>query len=382
VISRFLLAAGLAVLMVVSGLTSYFYISSRESKAVVPALKPSAATPRALAFTLPGTLYLVQAGALYRYSAGRFHQLTPEEGWTQPSLYPDGSALVVVKRSLMYSDAYALTLFGRVGGRFTSNQAAPRDAWDTGANAWSFYPRLSPDQKTLFMSYDGPKYAGAGYYDVDMSVWAMTVGTAIRRGRAWTTPNNYTGGDIEPIPLRTGGVVYTKYSYNAEGNRIGQLWYTDRPGAAGKALTSPSDDCAQPAVAPDGGAMAMICTYGKQVSYLTIALWSGSSLGPLRTVISKQLVAQPTWAPDSSGIAYLSPNGPVGPFQLWWLPRAAYDPPAPSPVPTPVPTPGGPHNSPLPSPTLPVVAAPPPVPPVELTTNLDLDATSTMAWGG
>ena len=96
-ISRFLLAVGLAVVMVVSGLTSYFYISSRESKAVAPALKPSAATPRALPFSLPGTLYLVQAGALYRYSAGRFHQLTPEEGWTQPSLYPDGSALVGVE---------------------------------------------------------------------------------------------------------------------------------------------------------------------------------------------------------------------------------------------------------------------------------------------
>src|SRR5258708_38145344 len=132
---------------------------------------------------------------------------------------------------------------------------------------------------------------------------------------------------MEPIPPWTGGVVYTKYSYNAEGNRIGQLWFTDRPGAAGKALTSPTDDCAQPAVAPDGGAMAMICTYGKQVSYLTIALWSGSSLVPLPTVISKQPVPQPPWAPATSGIAYLPPNGPAGPLHLGWLPPAAYNPP-------------------------------------------------------
>ena len=109
----------------------------------------------------------------------------------------------------------------------------------------------------------------------------------------------------------------------------------------------------------------MICTYGKQVSYLTIASWNGSSLGPLKTVISDQLVAQPIWAPDGSGIAYLAPGGPTGPFQLWFLPKNAYNPPPPSPIPTPTPTPGGPHNGPLPTPTPPALPTPPPVRPWE-----------------
>jgi hypothetical protein len=125
----------------------------------------------------------------------------------------------------------------------------------------------------------------------------------------------------------------------------------------------------------------MICTYGKQVSNLVLASWNGSSPGALRTVISDQLVAQPAWAPDGSGIAYLAP-GSAGAFQLWFLPKNAYNPPAPSPVPTPTPTPGGPHNGPLPSPTPSALPTPPVIKPIRLfpDLNLGLDATSPIVW--
>jgi hypothetical protein len=385
-IPRFLLAAGLAILMVVSGATSYLYIGSRQSKSVAPPQKPISATPRAQSFTLPGTIYLAQSGALYSFSAGRFHQLTPEEGWMQPALYPDGNNLLAVKRSAMYSDVYTLTRFGNVTGQLTNNIAPPRDRWDTGANTWSFYPRLSQDQRTLWMSYDGPKYGyfnGYGFddYNINMSIWAVPVGAPIRQGRSWTTPIDYTGGDVQPVPA-SGGIIYTKYSYDSESNRVSQLWFTNRAGSAGKSLTSQAVGCASPAVSPDGANIAMICTSGKQVSSLTLASWNGSSLGPLKTVISNQLVAQPIWAPDGSGIAYLAPGGPTGPFQLWFLPKNAYNPPPPSPVPTPTPTPGGPHNGPFPSPTPSPVSTAPVVKPIQVTTNLGFDATSPMAWLG
>lgn len=122
----------------------------------------------------------------------------------------------------------------------------------------------------------------------------------------------------------------------------------------------------------------MICTYEKQVSYLTIASWDGSNLGTRQTIISDQLVAQPTWAPDGSGIAYLALSVAAGEFQLWFLPKAAYAPPPPSPSPSP--TPGGPHNGPLPSPS--PAPAPPPVRPIQVTTNNGFDATSPLAWVG
>jgi len=377
VISKFLLAIGLALLMAVTGVSSYVYLGARQSKVVAPPQKPTAATPRAQAFTLPGTIYLAQSGALYSFSAGRFHQLTGEVGWTQPALYPDGSHLLAVKRSGFFSDVYVLTPYGGVVAQLTNNAASPRNAWDTGANDWSFYPRLSADQRTLWMSYDGPKYVGANYFDVDMAIWAMPMGGSIRQGRAWTVANTYTGGDMQPIVV-PGGIIYTKYTYDQNGNRTGQLWFTNRAGSAGKALTSTDASCAQPSLSPDGGSLAMICTYQKQVSDLTIASWNGSSLGALRTMISDQLVAQPAWAPDGSGIAYLAPGGPAAPFQLWFLPKNAYNPPAPPPVPIPSPSPGGPLPSPTPSPA-PVA---PVVKPIQVTFNLGFDATSPLAWLG
>jgi Tol biopolymer transport system component len=380
-ISKFLLAVGLAVVMVATSVSSYVYLGSRQSKVAAPVQKPTAATPRAQAFVLPGTIYLAQAGALYSFSAGRFHQLTSEAGWMQPALYPDGSHLVVVRRFASYSDVYAMTPYGAVTAQLTDNAASARNAWDTGANDWSFYPRLSPDQRTLWMSYDGPKIVGANYFDVDLAVWALPLGASIRQGKAWTVANSYTGGDMQPVPV-SGGIMYTKFSYDQNGNRVGQLWFTNRAGAAGRALTDTSAGCLEPSISPDGNTVAMICTYQKQVSYLTIASWSGASLGPLQTVVKDQLVAEPIWAPDGSGIAYLAPGGPAAPFQLWWLPRNAYAPPAPSPIPTPSPTPGGPHNGPLPTPTPSAAPVAPVVKPIQITANLGFDATSPLAWSG
>ena len=378
-ISRFVLAVSLAVLMLVTGVSSYIYLGGRQSKVAAPPQKPTAATPRGQAFTLPGTLYLAQSGAIYSFSSGRFHQLTAEAGWTQPALYPDGSNLLVVKRGPQASDVYTLNLFGAIQIRFTTNSAAP--GADTAASHWSFYPRLGVDQQTIYMSYDQPKYG----YDVIMSVWEIPLSGEIPKGHQWTQANDYTGGDMQPIPLKTGGIMYTKYVYGPDTKLVGQLWLSTQPESyryTGDALTSPGEDCREPAISPDGHEVAMICTYEKQISYLTIASWDGSHLGPRQTVVADQLVAQPIWAPDGSGIAYLAPGAPAGPFQLWFLPRNAYHPPVPSPIPTPTPTPGGPYNGTLPSPSPVVVPPPPVVKPIQVTTNNGFDASSPMTWGG
>jgi len=373
-ISRVLLAIGLAALMVVVGSATYIYLLGRQSKIAVAPQKPTAASPSPHAFVLPGTLYLAQSGAIYSLSQGRFHQLTAEDGWTEPALYPSGLYLVAVKRSSYYSDVYVLNRFGTVVRQVTFNSAGRNP--DPGADHWSFYPRIGPDGTTLWMSYDQPKFG----YDVTLSVWSMPATGSIRQGRIWTNSNDYTGGDVQPIPLPTGGIIYTKYSYGPDLRLIGQLWYTNRAYSVGRALTTPSEDCRDQTLSPDGHEIAMICTYEKQISYLTIATWDGSNLGALHTVIGDQMVAQPTWAPDGSGIAYLAPGSPDGPFQLWFLPKNAYAPPPPSPVPTPTPTPGGPYNGQLPSPA-PTVAPPPVViKPIQITTNLGFDATSPMTW--
>lgn len=373
-ISRLVLAVALAALMVVSGSLTYIVLGSRTSKIAAPPEKPTNATPRPQALTLPGTLYLSQDGALYSLSAGRFHQITQEAGWTQPTLAGGGN-IIAVRQQAYFSDLYLLNQNGSILRRITSNDAPAHS--DPGEYHWSFYPRLSPDGRTLWLTYDKPKYG----YDVVFSVWAMPYAGTIAQGKLWSNAADYTGGDVQPIPV-PGGVIYTKYDYASrydpnEGSKlVGMLWFTNRAYGAGKLLTGPGEDCRSPSLSPDGTEIAMVCTYQKQVSYLTVASWNGSTLGPRKIILSSQLVAQPTWAPDGSGIAYLAPAaGSTGDFQLWWLPKAFY---APPPPPVPTPTPGGPHNGPLPSPS---VAVAPVVKPIEVTTNNGFDATSPLAWG-
>jgi WD40 repeat protein len=388
-ISRFLLAGALALLMVFSGIGSYVYLGTRQSNLTAPAQEPTSASPSPGAFNLPGTIFVTQSGAIYSLSAGRFHQLTSVAGWTQLAPYP-GDNVLAVKRSLLFSDVYVVSRLGRVLRRLTNN-TAPATNYDPSARHWSFYPRLSYNKKTLFMSYDKPKIG----FDVPMSIWAVPLGKNVDSGKLWTVSIDYTGGDMQPLPLRSGALIYTKYLYY-NSKIVSQIWITNQPETFyrcgsfcinvppgpghGRPLTTPEEDCAQPTLSPDGRTMAMICTHQTQVSYLALASWNGSSMGGRHNVITSQLVAQPTWAPDGSGIAYLAPAQLGQGFQLWFLPKLAYAPPPPSPVPTVIPTPGGPVSSPLPTPT-PSPAAPPVViKPVQMTTNLGFDATSAMVW--
>jgi hypothetical protein len=373
-ISRFFLALGLAGLMLVFGIGSYMYLGSRQTNLAAPAQVPTAASPSPGAFNLPGTLFVAQSGAIYSLSAGRFHPLTPSEGWTQLAPYTNGR-LMAVKRNSFFSDVYVLSRLGKVIAKLTSN-TPPSNNHDTAARHWSFYPKLSRNQKTLFMSYDSPKF----HYDVPMSIWAVPLGGTIRQGRLWTISNDYTGGDIQPLPLASGALIYTKYFIGPNGRVVGAIWLTTQAGAVGRPLTHSDEDCAQPSLSPNGRIMAMICTHDAQVSYLTLASFNGSSLGTRRILISNQLAAQPTWAPDSSGIAYLAPKVIGAGFQLWWLPKAAYAPPPPSPVPTPTPGGGGPVNGPISTPTPAPVPTPIPVKPIQMTTDLGFDATSPMVW--
>jgi len=87
-----------------------------------------------------------------------------------------------------------------------------------------------------------------------------------------------------------------------------------RVGRQGADLAGASCAQALPCL-PDGRNIAMICTYGKQVSYLTIASWNGSTLVRSRRVKKK---SQPAGAQRLGAgrerIAYLAPGGPAAPL--------------------------------------------------------------------
>jgi len=52
----------------------------------------------------------------------------------------------------------------------------------------------------------------------------------------WSTPNQYTGGDVEPVPVN-GGLIYTKYSIDDRSAVHSQVWFQRRAGSPGIALT-------------------------------------------------------------------------------------------------------------------------------------------------
>lgn len=349
-----------------TGVGTYLLLASHRSTLASQAKRPGEeAAKNGPLQRLPGTLYLVQDGSLYRLQHGTFTPLLRAAGtvtWTMPAVSPSGQSLVVVRRDYAFSDLYLVDTAGHVQSQLTHDANMTIEF-----NHWALYPRLSADGSTLWFSYD-PKDV-YNDYNVVMAVWSMPLGGSPGQMRKWTIPNDYTGGDVQPLPLPSGGVIYTKYALDPALNKImGRLWMTTRAGSPGRALTSAADDCSQPALSPDGRRLAMICTAGIQLATVDVATIEGTSLGPLRVIASGQLAAQPTWSPDGTSIVYLAAQGITGHFQLW-LQEIPPLPPTSEPSPTPSPT--RPAATPAPTP-LP--------PPIELTTNLDFDATSTIAW--
>jgi hypothetical protein len=283
-----------------------------------------------------------------------------------------------VRRDYAYSDLYLVDIAGNVQSQLTSDSNKTVEL-----NHWALYPRPTADGATLFFSYD-PKDR-YNNYNVVMAVWSVPMGGNFNQMKKWTTPNNYTGGDLQPVPLAAGGVIYTKYSFNQATNKImGQLWITTKAGSVGRPLTQPEEDCSQANLSPDGHRLAMICTGGKQLATVEIASFDGSNIGPRMAIAPGQLAAQPTWAPDGTSLVYLAAQGISGHFQLWLqqLPLSVSPPPpTASPVAAKVAGRGARVASATPTPAPTPSATPTPLPrSVQLTTDLDFDATSTIAW--
>jgi Tol biopolymer transport system component len=347
--------------MVAFGVGVYARLASLRTRGVV------AATPQAPARTtpklrLPGTMFLAQAGSIYKLQDGLFQQIATGN-WTQPVLSPDHSQLVAVARFADESDLYLLDLNGHILRQLTHNASRVVDY-----NHWSFYPRFSPDGQTLFYAWD-PK-SPDNLYRVDLAVYAMPVAGLQSRARQWTYPYFWTGGDVQPVPLRSGSLLYTKFDISEQTSQpVSQIWLSTRPGAVGRALTAPQDNCAQPALSADETMLAMICTAGGQTGRLEVAPFNGTTLGPPRVLVDGQLCAAPAWAPDGQGLAYFAASGAGGHFQLFYL--------ALPPVASASPSPSAAASS---SATSRPTPSPAPLVPVQVSYDLDFDATAAPAW--
>jgi len=375
-----------AALWVTCGLGAYLYLGSHRSTLTSQAQKPGQGRQAndAPISHLPGVLYLVQDGTLYQLQRGTFTPVLSSPGgpgaWTQPALSPNGHSLLVVRRDYAFSDLYTTDAAGHGLTQLTHNASKTVEL-----NHWAFYPRLTADGGSIFFSYDAKDRFND--YNVVLTIYQMPVGGTFTQARKWTTPNGYTGGDLQPVPLASGGLVYTKYSFdNASGRILAQIWLTTRAGSVGRALTPAADDCSEPALAPDGQRLAMICTAAKQVTSIEVAPFDGTNLGPRQTLVTGQLASQPAWAPNGGGLVYLAPQGAAGHFQLWLQPIPLAPPPTAAPPSAPPASPprGAQVAKPTPTPALtPMPPAPSPTPlpaPIRLTQDNDFDATSAIAW--
>ena len=271
--------------------------------------------PSSSLVSLPGTLYLAQAGAIYRLRDGSFKQITPDAGWTQPAVSADGKRLVAVKRSVNSSDLYLLDATGHVLAQLTHNGARRADL-----SHWAFYPHFSADGSAVFYSYD-PKDP-YNTYRVDLAIFTRPASPFAGEATRWTVPNQYTGGDVDPIPLN-GALIFTRYSIDEQSNVHSQVWLQAGPRSPGVALTAPGDDCAQPAVSPDERRLAMICRHGDlrsaglEVAPLDL---NSVSIDTPTSLVKGELLGAPAFSPNGHDIAFLSPAQPGGPFQLWTVP--------------------------------------------------------------
>lgn len=303
------IGAALVVLMLAFGLGVYHVAGMLKGNTSIVHRPNEIKAP-----SVPGTIYVVQGGAIFRFRHGAFSQVTSADGWMQPALSPDGAQMVAVRRSTNYSDLYVLTTSGQRVAQLTHN-SRPGPAED---NHWSFYPRFSPDGGTLFYDYD-PK-SRFNNYQVDLAIYASPSNPDSNAAVQWTHPNQWTGGDVNPIPLKDGGLIYTRYSVDDSFQVHSQVWYQTRPGTPGQALTPPEAGCAQPALSRDEKLLAMVCSKGSNVSAeLDVATFDPvqATVGPLSTMVSNQLLASPAFSPDGKTVAFLSPSKPGGHFQLW-----------------------------------------------------------------
>lgn len=267
---------------------------------------------------LPGTVILVQGGNIYRLNNLQFTQVkAPAYDWVQVEPAPDGDILAVAYAS-MYSNVYLLNPQGQI-----LRQLLQESSSYYFQNHWAYYPKVSPNGATLFYATDWlDPYAA---YDVDFQIQAVPFANPSAHATVWSSPNHYQGGDVEPVPLANGGIIYAKYAVATTGATYAQLVYASSPYANPVYLTTAAQDCAEPALSPSGTEIAMVCTDNSlQTTQLEVVSFNGTTLGTPVVVSTGPLPASPTWSANGKSLIYLNTllTDKASPFQLWWIPNA------------------------------------------------------------
>jgi hypothetical protein len=278
---------------------------------------------------LPGTIFVSQDGAIYAISGSTVHRLPlPASGdWTQPRVLPDGT-LLVIRRFDAYSDMYHVSAAGHVISQMTADEQGTTNK-TLQLDHWVLWPSISPDGTSVYFATDAPKPAPRQSFEVDFSLWSAPLSGSVdigdqgvSSGTRWSVPDAYTGGDIEPVPLPDGNMLYSSYANTGKGTVVTVLGVQTGPRAPMVALTTPAQDCGAPAVAADGATVAMVCDLG-QTADLEVATLIGTKLSALHVVVANCLCNAPSWSPSGDNLLYMNASEPDGNFGLWYIANAA-----------------------------------------------------------
>lgn len=274
---------------------------------------------------LHGTIFVSQDGAIYAINGSGVRRLPLPAGgdWTQPRVLPDGS-LLAVRRFDEYSDLYHVSVAGRVLAQMTDNDQATSNR-TLQLNHWILWPAIGPDGTSVFFATDAPKPAPRQGYEVDFSLWSAPLSgevtiaeQGVTDGTRWSVPDAYTGGDIEPVPLPDGNVLYSSYANTGKGTVVTVLGVQTAPQSTMVSLTTPAQDCGAPAVAADGATVAMVCDLG-QTADLEVATLNGTTLSAPRVLVANCLCNSPSWSPSGDNLLYMNASNPDGNFGLWYI---------------------------------------------------------------
>jgi Tol biopolymer transport system component len=319
-------AALLIALMIASGLAANRTLAVLQTHTTAASLI-STTSPQV---RLPGTIYVSQEGSIYAISGSSVRRLALPTGgdWTQPRALADGS-LLVIRRFDAYSDLYHVGASGRVLSRMTSDEQSTTNS-TLSLDHWILWPSISTDGTNVYFATDAPKPAPNQSYEVDFSLWSAPLGAAftigdmgVSGGTRWSVPDHYTGGDIAPVPLPDGRMLYSSYANTGKGTVVTVLGLQTSPTSPMRTLTTPQQDCGAPAVAPDGVTVAMVCTHSGQAADLEVATLEGNSLGPVRVLAANCLCNSPSWSPTGGNLLYMNAADPDGNFGLWYIANAA-----------------------------------------------------------
>jgi len=278
---------------------------------------------------LPGTIFVSQDGAIYAIKGSSVRRLPLPAGgaWIQPRVLPDGT-LLAVRRFDQYSDLYHVTASGRVVSQMSADDQSTSNK-TLQLDHWVLWPVVSPDGASVYFATDSPKPAPGQSYEVDFSLWSaalsgnLTIGGAgIGAATRWSFPDKYTGGDIEPVPLPDGTLLYTSYANTGKGTVASVLGLQTSPGSSMVSLTTPAQDCGAPAVAADGVTIAMVCTNRGQTADLEVATLSGTTLSGAHVVVANCLCNSPSWSWSGDSLLYMNASDPDGNFGLWYIAKA------------------------------------------------------------